>query len=332
MHKILLFLICFIVQFQSSNAQWSGSWIKVNAVYRDNAELEESNPLKYNYIRYNFAKKGRVNVSTSYQSKGTSFAYQFSDNHFKMNSDAGFVVNEFIVEKATEAELVLLQNGSVYFQGEDCIRLFFVPESSYQKSFVPSSDNILAVAGVDTVYIANDKLYPYYNGSGDYFDVLKEGVPSQPSENLYFFATYIVGKDGRADSLKIIESFSPAFDKKIIKNFNKTKDNWQPAKLNGKAVAVQMKQEYHHFSSNTMLPVMDYSMKGSKAMKENDFTAALYFFDKGLEKLPTNIEMLYKRALCKYELGNKEGACKDLNLIQQLGDSTGKELLQKWCK
>lgn len=332
MSKSLFFLICFFVNYQSLLAQWSGSWIKVNATYADSTELDDSNPLKYNYIRYNFVTRGQINVSSVYSSKGTQFAYRFSDNKIQILSEAGPVLNEFVVEKASDTGLVLLQQGSTGFQGKDCIRLFFVPELIYQKSFVPSSDDIFSIKGTDTIYIANEKLYPYYKGDGDYFDVLKEGVPKMPSADRYFLATYVVGKDGKADSLKIIESFSSAFDKKIIKNFNKTKNNWQPATLNGKPVAVRMKQEYKYFSSDTMLPVFDYDMKGGEAMRARDFDTALYCFDKGLEKMPTNVDLLYKRALCKYELGNKEGACKDLNLIKQLGDNKGRELLLKWCK
>ena len=157
-------------------------------------------------------------------------------------------------------------------------------------------------------------------------------MASQPSANLYFFATYIVGKDGRADSLKIIESFSPEFDKRIVKNFNKTRENWQPAMLHGKPVSVQMKQEYRYFSSQAVLPAFDYDKTGSEARRKGDFSVAVYFFDMGLGRVPSNVQMLYKRAVCKHELGNNEGACKDLQMIQQLGNNTGRELLGKWCK
>ncbi len=333
MHKFLLLNFYFLISFQVSHAQFNaGSWIKTKVTYRDGAELDDANPIKYSYTRYNFMKKGIVRVSTSYEHKGAQFQYQFSNPQLKIMSDVGFVVNEFLVQRSSESELILLQKGNAGFDGDDCLLFYFISEPSFQNSFKPNADNILSVVGTDTVYLANEKLYPEYKGDKDYFDALKDGVPSQPSANLYFFATYIVGKDGRADSLKIIESFSPEFDKRILKNFNKTRENWQPAMLHGKPVAVQMKQEYRYLSSHSMLPAYNYDKKGSDAMKKGDFAVAIYFFDMGLGRVPSNAQMLYKRAVCKHELGNNEGACKDLQAIELLGDSSGRELLDKWCK
>jgi TolA-binding protein len=66
-------------------------------------------------------------------------------------------------------------------------------------------------------------------------------------------------------------------------------------------------------------------------MAEKDYASALYYFDRGIEKLPRSKEMLYKRAVCKHELGNTEGACNDLKNLQRLGDQSAAALMTKWC-
>ena len=66
-------------------------------------------------------------------------------------------------------------------------------------------------------------------------------------------------------------------------------------------------------------------------MKVKDYINALYYFDKGLQHVPSNIDLLYNRAVCKHELGNREGACKDLTTIKLLVSETADELLKKWC-
>jgi hypothetical protein len=181
-----------------------------------------------------------------------------------VRSDLGYTINEFLIEKSDEFNLVLIQKGQSGFMADDCLRYSFIAESEYQNMYIPSLGDVLSVATTDTVYLANAHLYPNYKGIEDYFDVLKSGIPEQPSKDLYFLATYVVRKDGHADSLKILESFSSSFDKRIIKNFNRTSKDWTPATLHGKPVSVQMKQEFEYFGIGTMMPAFDFEKKGTK--------------------------------------------------------------------
>ena len=317
--------------FQLANAQIAQvNWIKTKVTYKDNTELEDSNPVKYKYMRYNLQNAGKLLISSVYDSKGTSCLYSIVNNHLLVKSDLGYILNEFLIEKSDNSSLVLLQKGADGFHGEDCIRYYLIPEQDFQSRFNPTPADLLSALHSDTVYFANERLYPSFKGNQDYFDVLKSGVGDQGSRDLYFLATYVVRKDGHADSLKILESFSPSFDKKIIKNFNRTSKNWIAATLHGKPVSVSMKQEYQYFSSGTMMPVFDYERKANKYMAEKDYETALFYLDRGIEKMSNNKELIYKRAVCKHELGNMEAALLDLNELERLGEGAAAELRKQW--
>lgn len=331
MYKLLILSI-FLLIHQLTYAQiMQGNYIKTKITYRDGAELEDQNALKYSYLRYSFDKPGQVRVSTSYDSKGTAFKTAISGDKLELRNAYG-IINEFLIEQHSDSAIVLLQKGQKDFDTDDCLRFHFLSESKYFRDYKPESEDILTIKGSDTTFIASSKLYPLYKGDKDYFDVMKEGVGDQGSRNLYFMATFVIKKNGEADSLKILESFSNTFDNRIRKNFNKTKKNWQAAILQGKPVNVQMKQEYRYFSSNSMLPVLNFSDKGKEAMKNQDYIAAVYFFDMALKNMPSNVELLYQRAVCKYQLGNKEAACKDLKEVRSLNSGLANELLSKWCE
>jgi hypothetical protein len=334
MLRSVLIILCSVFFQCSAFAQFNlkGSWIKTGVTYVDSSELEDGLQIKFSYLKYTFDNPAKVWISFSFDHKGNAMKYSVKNQKLEMENDAGFVANEFLIEKCSGTELILRQKGIAGFDDPNSLRFYFTNEAEILKTYVASKDDIFSIINSDTVFLANQNLYPTFRGEKDYADVLKNGVGDQGSRNLYFLATYIVKKNGEADSLKILNSFDADFDKRIIKNFNKTKNNWEPGRYHGKPVDVQMKQEYRYFSSETMLPVFDYGSKGSKAMANKDFSSALYLFNKALEKFPDNQEILYKRAVCKHELGNIEGACSDLIILKQLGDKSANELLLKWCK
>ena len=73
--------------------------------------------------------------------------------------------------------------------------------------------------------------------------------------------------------------------------------------------------------------------KGSKALFEkHNVHKALKCFDVGINYLPYDKSLLMLRGICRYELGNKEGAIEDWNRMSSLGSdidmSDYAELLQ----
>ncbi len=325
--------LSFLLYHTVCTGQITGSWIKTRVVFSDNTELPEDMELKYSYARYTFERDGNLYISMKYDSKGTAVKY-VTDNNVLTTSlkETGMPLNCYKIEEYNDSSLVLLQSGKNGFDGNDCLRLFLTSEKKYTSSFTATMNEIFSIKGTDTIFVASDRLFPRYKGKGELFDVLKSGMPEQQSADMHFLATYVVDKNGLADSLHIIEGISKDFDRIILKNFNKIRKNWTPALYKGRPVAVLMTQEYRYFSSETMLPVFDFGKKGKDAIHEGDYGKALYYFDLAIKKYPDNVELLYQRAVCRGYLGNNDAACADLEKIKELGSNLGKELQGRFCK
>lgn len=331
----LLFVISWSSLFaQISKSQLMGSWVKSKVEYKDGEELPDGEALKYSYLRYQFENPQKVFISFAYDDKGTAMTFSMNNDVLELKNSFGFVSNSFKVEKQSKDELVILQMGQGGFDSPDCLRYYFVSEVSYQNSFAVKPSDILAVNGTDTLFKSSPKIYAKYKGNVSFHEYLAANIPAYkgvvPSDN-FFLATFIIRKTGEVDSLQVLESISPAFDKQFIKAFNKAKGRWQPATIAGRNVDVLMQEQFRFISSDNFLPSYDYSIKGKKAMKDKQYLKAIHYFDRGLEKLPTNADMLYQRAICKLQLGNTTAACEDLQKVKALGKTTADELIKKNC-
>lgn len=311
-----------------------GSWVKSKVEFKNGEEPSDGETLKYSYLRYSFESPDKVFVSFAYDDKGTAMTFSINDNVLELKNSFGFVSNSFLVEKQSEDELVLLQMGQSGFESADCLRYYFVPEGRFQNSIALKQSDILAINGTDTLYGSSPKVYAKYEGEVSFHDYLTANIPAYKgvvaSDN-FFLATFIIRKTGEVDSLQILESISPAFDRQFVKAFNKAKGRWKPASIAGRGVDVRMQEQFRFVSSGNFLPSYDYSKKGREAMGAKEYLKAIYYFDRGLEKLPSDADMLYQRAVCKLQLGNRAAACEDLQGVKALGRTTADALIDKNC-
>ena len=152
------------------------------------------------------------------------------------------------------------------------------------------------------------------------------------STNNLFLATFTVRSNGLIDSIQVLESINKKFEKQFRKALEKSKRLWLVGELNGKKVDVQMKILFRFISSDKFLPKYDYSQEGKTAMSNSYFTKALAYFDLALEKVPSDYESLYYKAICEINLGNKNAACEDLEKVKTFGKMQVEELIEKNCK
>lgn len=332
---IICFLLLIInVKAQVSSSSLQGSWIKTNVTFKNGAAVPDYEIVKSGYLRYTFKKPELISMCISYQSEETQMNFALTENVLDIKNPNGYITNGFLVEKATADELVLLQNEQGRFESPSCLRFYFIPEVKYQKSIPLSVNDIMSIKDNDTVFKVSEKIYPRYNGSVGLHDYLRSNIPEYEnvsSTNAHLVATFIVNKNGVADSLHILQSINPSFDKQFVKAFNKVKKNWQPALHNNKPVAVQMTEEFRFVSSATLLPSYDYNNKAMNAFNKGQFDQALYYYDMALKSLPNDVENLYQRAVCKIALGNKTSACEDLKLVKKSGSTLADLLIEKNC-
>lgn len=334
---LLLLLLMFASSplfAQANKSGLLGSWVKVKVEFKDGVALSDEETIKYSYLRYNFENPNKAYVGFTFEDKGTVMTFSLNSSVLELRNSFGHISNSFLVEKLSADELVMLQMGQGGFESPDCLRYYFIPEEKYQSSIPLKSTDVLAITGIDTLYAASPKVYATYKGNVSFHDYLTAHIQAYKgvvaSDN-FFLASFIVRKTGEVDSLQIMEGISPIFDKQFVRAFNKAKGKWQPATIGGRSVDVRMYEQFRFVSSANFLPSYDYSKKSKEAMRAKEYLKALYYFDRGLEKLPSDADMLYQRAVCKLQLGNRAAACEDLRRVKAMRKTTADELMEQAC-
>jgi len=332
-NNVHLFLILFINL--SGNAQKIyGDWVKTKVEYIDSSELPNENELKYHYLRYTFESSDKYFMSLSFDNKGTALLFALNKNVLEIKNSFGYTTNSFLVSKLTRDELVLIQRGRTSFSDKDCIRLYFIKESVFQKMLPVRPSDILFINKGDTVYKACEKICAKFQGNKSFYDFCPENIPEKKAvsaTNSFFLATFIVRKTGIIDDVRILENINERFEKQFREALQKSRRFWAAAELNGRKVDVQIEQSFKFVSSGKFLPMYDFDQKGKMAMKSSDYNAALYYFDLALENSPEDYSILYNRAICELNLGNKSAACEDLKKVKGSGMNVD-ELIDKECK
>jgi len=130
---------------------------------------------------------------------------------------------------------------------------------------------------------------------------------------------FVVTTGGELTDFRVINSVSKAIDQEMIRALSQTQGMWKPGLLNG--VPVPMKKEV----SLVFVPGDNYNLSeiakkhlesGNKALFEKkNPKRALKHFDQAVKIFPYNKDILSLRSLCRYELGDKQGAREDWKRI-----------------
>ena len=174
------------------------------------------------------------------------------------------------------------------------------------------------VQGTETAtihqYVADNFKYPYKNG------IWYEGT-----EVVRFTVTH----SGELSNFNVLNSVSHKIDEEIILVLESTNGMWKPGYNNGKPV--DMEKE---FAMAIKIGVSEDQalMKDFKKIAKCDFKSgnksffakgkpkkALKHYDHGIKLMPYDQALFYMRGLCRYELGDKEGARQDWERLVNLG-------------
>lgn len=183
------------------------------------------------------------------------------------------------------------------------------PPSFTMTKYSTKVDNIL------NEYLMNKMTYPYCSKKSRY----------QGTEVVLFTVT----AEGNVTDFKVINSVCHAIDDAIVNAIKSTNGMWKPGRNNN--VPVSMTKEvsvafYIDDLPNKSQPEMFTKWattafnKGSVALFEkSDPKKALRFYDEGVNYMPYDKNLLLLRGMCRYELGNQEGALEDWNRMASLG-------------
>jgi tetratricopeptide (TPR) repeat protein len=325
---LLMLLLCLTAMAQN-NAMFYGSWVKAKVTYKDGRELTDDNILKYEYLKYDFTAPDKVYLAYKYDYKGSGpFNYSIKGNILQIGA------NHLLIEKITKDSIILLQEGNYGFDSPDCLRFYFTSESVYQKSIPLRAGDLISVHGTDTIYRASEKIHAGFTDNVGFRELVSNavrGLQARTPINDHFLATFIINKQGEADSLHIIKGINADYDKQFIKVFNKAKKRWIPAIYNGKIVSIQMKQEVYFTPYEKYFVYQRYLNLGIDAMYNGDYTLALFNFNKALKNYAQG-DLYYKIALCQIILGNVNEACNSMLKSEELDYTPATGLIKKYCR
>ena len=197
----------------------------------------------------------------------------------------------------------------------------------------------------ESVITAPELMVPIQgNESGYLNDYLKANI-QYPANSLVWeeegveVVQFVVTQKGEITNLAVINSVSKEIDDEVFRVLNTTSGKWRPSMENGIPVARE-KEVSISFSTDRTNPADRFLriakqsfVAGNKKfyVKEN-YRSALYFYDKAVCYMPKDKSALLIRGMCKYQLGDKKGACTDWNRIKTLGGMESDSFLNSFCK
>lgn len=150
---------------------------------------------------------------------------------------------------------------------------------------------------------------------------------------------FTVTPRGELEDIAVINSVSPEIDREVIRVLETTNKMWNPGLKNGvlvsmeREVSIVFSLDRQPKSSKDFLaqakPIFDRGNKKFFIAKNNK--SALRAYNKAISVYPNDKSMLLARGMCRYELGDNEGAYKDWNRIRILGGVESEEFLKSFA-
>lgn len=170
-------------------------------------------------------------------------------------------------------------------------------------------------------YLMNNVQYPQ-----DAYDRHKQGTA---------VVSFVVTPNGEVEDFHIINSVSPEIDQEVIRVLQTTNGMWMPGYNNSNAVSMEKEVSVLfriNPNNNFIHETQKIFVHGSKLMFIKDKPKrALRVYDQGVVLRPNDKSLLLMRGLTRYELGDKDGACRDWTRIKTLGGESD-YYLDEFCE
>jgi len=150
---------------------------------------------------------------------------------------------------------------------------------------------------------------------------------------------FLVTEKGEVADIKFINSISRDIDREVERVLMSTSGQWRPAIECGQPVAKEREVSIV-FAPGELNPdqkfvrqAREYLALGNKQLfQKKNIKNALHFYDQALRYIPNDKGLLVTRGMCKFQLGDKAGACRDWNRIKALGGLESDTYLTNFCE
>jgi TonB family protein len=204
----------------------------------------------------------------------------------------------------TVIAVIMLTFSHAYAQDRDLRELQSTPPKFPAKEIMVHGQVALSI----NEYLMNHVLYPA--GSAHKRLLGTEVVQFEVSET------------GTLSSFKVINSISREIDQEVIRVLETTSGNWIPGTKDG-LPSSQIREVSLVFKPNEKYDLVaharEFQDKGNRMMfLKKDPKRALKFYNQAIMLLPSEESILAARCCCKCELGDEQGALRDLERILAL--------------
>jgi hypothetical protein len=347
MRYFILFLFLPLFSLAQSGGQFlTGQWVKSKAQMKDGSRIVDYNGCGMDFLKYNFAADGTVNLSSEVFFDGFKIPYKLGHDSLIVG---GTIYNLISLTKDT-------LKVSFFAPGADDGQLP-VYYFTRLKEHNAVSQAAYSAALKDSVYQANNELFPQVNGRTT---SLMQAIATNYDKGT-LKASFIVDKRGKVKNFTIIsiDSISKGFAKTIGSAFGDLE--WVPAYKNNAPVSsivqVTVKTDRLPYGShmtmmNTLRIKYDFIPGAPYAPIDRDefetsqqyfkdaitysnsgnYTKALELLNKCIEIDKINLSAYSFRAIINSNLSKPQDACKDWATLAAFGQVEGSKKLAKFCK
>lgn len=153
---------------------------------------------------------------------------------------------------------------------------------------------------------------------------------------------FVVTPEGEVTDFNIINSVSKEIDAEVVRVLKTTNQMWKPGMNNETPVAMEKEVSIAFNISIDDNPAnttdffiqakKNFDIGNKKFFVKESTKSALKYYDRAMQYLPNDKALLVTRGMCRYELGDKNGACQDWNRIITLGGVEGDAYLDNFCE
>ncbi len=344
-----IFLFLFLPLFslaQSGNQFLTGQWVKSKAQMKDGSRIVDYNGCGMDFLKYNFATDGTVNLSSEVFFDGFKVPYKLGHDSLIVG---GTIYNLIGLTKDTLKVSFFAPDAD-----DGHLPVYYFTRLKEHNAVSQASYNI---AMKDSIYQATNELFPQVNGR---IVSLMQAIATNYDKGT-LKASFVVDKRGKVKNFTIIniDSISKGFAKTIGSAFGDLE--WQPAYKNNAPVSsiVQvtvktgrsaygnrmnimntLKMDYDFLPKAPYDPIdrdefetsQQYFKDAITYSNSGNYAKALELLNKCIEIDKINLSAYSFRAIINSNLSKPQDACKDWATLAAFGQVDASKKLAKFCK
>ncbi|MBS1500974.1 MAG: energy transducer TonB [Bacteroidetes bacterium] len=338
------FLLPLVSLAQINERYLAGLWVKCKAEMLDGSRILDHTGCGMHFLKYKFTKKNIVESSTSVLFNEAKLPYKVIDSTLTIGATERYNIVRLTADSLELSEAITGVDSSK-------IRVYTFVKT---QNIAISTESIYDPSLQDSVYVANNFLFPEFDGRSSEVNNFVTGVQGKYRLRM----TFVINKTGNVKEITILnkDSIPDNLAKSVIYVFQELDSRWRPAYRNNAAVNtrvevaltytsipgrvnaisiaypfVQQVEDFQPLSFADIRAVNANYHEAIEQFREGDYQNAIDLLDRCIAMDSIDIDSYYLRAICNLKLGHKDKACSDLSYLAKLGQVGAAKSMKKLC-